>query len=112
MNKLITILLLAVPLAASADSSLPWMKDMAGDRELPLPWGIGVDYFTMDQNYTTDRLTIFVPGLDNLDPSLLDVRNETDEFDLKLDVWILPFLNVFVIAGKTDSKTNTEPDDQ
>lgn len=106
MKKLIVIMLLALPLTAFAESSLPWMKDLAGDRELPLPWGVGFDFFTMDQGYQIDRLELSFPGLGNLDPNLLDVRNQAQEFDIKIDAWILPFLNAFVILGRTDIETS------
>ena len=106
MKKLIMILSLALPLTAVAESGLPWMKDLAGDRELPLPWGVGVDFFTMDQDYQIDKLDLSFPGLGNLDPSLLEVRNETQEFDIKLDAWLFPFLNAFVILGTTSGETS------
>ena len=106
MKKLIVILSLALPLTAVAESGLPWMKDLAGDRELPLPWGVGVDFFTMDQDYQIDKLDLSFPGLGNLDPNLLEVRNETREFDIKIDAWLFPFLNAFVILGTTSGDTS------
>ena len=56
MRKLLIALALLVPVSATAESALPFMKDMAGDRDLPRPWGIGFDFFTMDQDYRINEL--------------------------------------------------------
>lgn len=41
MRGLILLLAALLPLSAPADSVLPFMKDLAGDTELPRPWGRG-----------------------------------------------------------------------
>jgi hypothetical protein len=38
----------------------------------------------------------------------LDVNNDVRNFDLKLDVWVLPFLNVFGIYGQIDGDTTID----
>jgi hypothetical protein len=81
------------------------MKDIAGDRELPRPWGIGIDFYTMDQDYDIKDLQFALPGVTLGDPSQIKVSNEVMHFDLKADVWLLPFLNVFGIVGKVDVDT-------
>jgi hypothetical protein len=105
MRRLIITLLLCLPLSAFAESRLPFMQDRVGDVELPLPFGIGIDFYTMDQVYDIDYLNFDLPGISLDDPSLLDVSNEVQHFDLKIDAWILPFLNVFGIVGQLDSTT-------
>ena len=63
MSLLSILLLLSLPMASQAESSLPFMKDLAGDAELPRPWGIGLDFFTMDQDYDIDNLEFALPGV-------------------------------------------------
>jgi hypothetical protein len=104
MRTLLAALAL-VPCLAHADSGLPFMRDMVGDRELPLPFGVGFDIFTLDQGYDIDALSFTLPGVSLSDPSVIDVRNEVQHADLKFDVWLLPFLNVFAIYGHIEGDT-------
>ncbi len=88
-----------------AQSALPFMRDQVGDRWLPPPFGIGVDIFTMDQDYQIDSLQFTLPGVSLPDPSVLEVKNEILHTDVKLDVWLFPFLNVFGIFGHIEGDT-------
>jgi hypothetical protein len=85
---------------------------MAGDRQLPRAFGIGIDYFNMDQPYKIDSLSFMTPPTFPLppitDPSVILVNNEIEHVDLKLDVWLLPFLNVFGIYGNIDGRTTVD----
>jgi len=110
---LIVMALVALPIAAQADALFG--NSMAGDRYLPRTWGVGIDYFEMSQPYQIDSLTLtdnigpVVVDLAALlapDPSLLDVDNKIRHNDIKLDVWVLPFLNVFGIYGQIDGHTH------
>lgn len=105
MRSLLIALTLLMPLTASAESRLPFLKDRVGDAELPRPWGIGLDFYTMDQHYDIDSLQFDLPGISLDDPSLLSVTNDVQHFDLKLDAWVLPFLNVFAVLGHLESDT-------
>jgi hypothetical protein len=107
MRRLIAIfiVLLLVPLTASAESRLPFMKHLLGDREFFEPWGVGLDFYTMDQQYKVKSLDFELPGVVIPDASNLDVQNEIQHFDLKLDVWLTPFLNVFGLVGRVDADT-------
>lgn len=108
MRGLIILLALLLPLSSSADSSLPFMKDLAGDTKLPRPWGIGIDFYTMDQDYDLESLMFQIPGFPDVsvgDPSQIAVSNKVMHFDIQADVWLLPFLNVFAILGKVDIDT-------
>ena len=106
MRSLLLVLTLLVPLTASAESRLPFMKDkVPGGTELPRPFGIGIDFYTMDQDYDIESLSFDIPGVSLGDPSLLLVTNEVQHFDIKFDAWLLPFLNVFAIVGKIQSDT-------
>ncbi len=105
MRGLILLLAALLPLSAAAESGLPFLKDLAGDRDLPRPWGIGVDFYTMDQNYDIKSLDFALPGVSVGDPSDIDVTNDLQHLDIKGDVWLFPFLNVFGLVGKADIDT-------
>jgi hypothetical protein len=104
MRGLILLLAVLLPLSSQADG-LPFMKDLAGDRELPRPWGVSLDFFTMDQDYDIKSLTFDLPGVSLGDPSKIDVTNEVEHYDLKADAWVLPFLNVFGLVGRVSIDT-------
>jgi hypothetical protein len=112
MRRWIFTLLLLAPFAAGAQesgsnsSSGPlFMKDLVGDREFFEPWGIGVDFFTMEQDYDIQSLSFQLPGVPSVDPAEIGVTNELQHYDLKLDVWLTPFLNVFALVGRMDADT-------
>jgi len=105
MRRLILLLVALIPLSVSAESGLPFMKDLAGDAELPRPWGIGFDFFTMDQDYSIKNLEFALPGVSVGDPSEIAVTNDVQHLDLKFDAWVLPFMNVFGIVGRVDIDT-------
>ena len=105
MRRLIVLLAILIPLSTQADPVLPLMKDLAGDTELPRPWGISIDFYTMDQDYDIRDLQFVLPGIALGDPSQIEVTNEVMHFDIKADVWLLPFLNIFGIIGKVDTDT-------
>ncbi|MGA9575791.1 MAG: hypothetical protein WBS20_17755 [Lysobacterales bacterium] len=81
------------------------MKDMVGDRNLPRPWGVGIDFFTMNQKYEIKDLSFALPGVSLGDPSQIKVTNEVQHFDFKGDAWVLPFLNVFGVLGRVKIDT-------
>ena len=98
--------LLAAPMSAQADALFG--NDMAGDAKLPRTWGIGIDYFEMDQPYELESLSFSPPVLPIADPSILPINNDIRHNDLKIDVWVLPFLNVFGIYGRIDGETHID----
>lgn len=96
------------PLHAIADdqgSGPLFMKHLVDEGEFFEPWGIGVDFYTMDQQYEIKSLQFDLPGVDLPDPSLLQIDNDIQHLDLKLDVWLTPFLNVFGVLGHVDAET-------
>jgi len=106
MRGLILLLAALIPLSSSADSALPFLKDkVREDIQLPRPWGIGGDLYTMDQNYDIKSLTFALPGVSLGDPSKIKVTNEVQHIDIQADAWILPFLRVFGILGRVKIDT-------
>lgn len=121
MKLRIFVLTVVAALSSAAQADALFGNDMAGDRALPRTWGIGFDYFEMSQPYRIDGLslvdTLDTPGgpvpvdlaaalLMGQDPSVLDIENEIRHNDIKIDVWVLPFLNVFGIYGRIDGETH------
>lgn len=108
MRRILIALLIFIPLTVSGQESKNgplFMKDMVNETDFFAPWGVGVDFFTMDQDYTIKNLQFDLPGVDVSDPSLIGVSNELNHYDLKLDVWVTPFLNVFGLIGRIDADT-------
>lgn len=108
MKRLPLLPLALLSMNSFAESSLPFMKDWAQGHELPKPFGVGVDFFTMDQKYDITNLAFTLPGVSLNDPSVIDVKNEVWEADLKFDAWVLPFLNVFGILGRIEGDTQVD----
>jgi len=108
MRPIFVLLLLLTPLSLSAQESSSgplFMKHLLGDREFFEPWGVGFDFFTMDQDYGLKNLQFNLPGAGIEDPSKIKVTNELQHLDLQLSVWLTPFLNVFGIVGRIDAET-------
>jgi len=109
MRRFLIILMLLAPMMVSAqesDSGGPlFMKDLLGDREFFDPWGVGVDIFTMQQDYGIVDLDFQLPGVEIGDASLIDVSNDVQSYDVKFDVWLTPFLNVFALVGRMKADT-------
>lgn len=110
VRNFLLMLILALPETVLADPLFG--KDMAGDRELPRAFGIGIDYFNMNQPYQIDSLSFMTPPAFPLPPiadvNAIIVRNEIENVDLKFDVWLLPFLNVFGVYGSIDGSTTVD----
>ena len=103
LRRITLVLLLLYPLAGHAQPL--FMKDSLGDREFFRPWGVGVDIYTMDQDYSLRSLAFVLPGVDGIDPDTIDVSNEMSHIDVKLDAWVTPFLNVFALVGHMQADT-------
>jgi len=108
MYRLLLALLLLLPLTTNAGESgygPLFMKDLVDEGDFFAPWGIGVDFFTMKQDYKIKSLDFQIPGIGDIDPSLIDVTNNLATYDVKMDVWVTPFLNVFGLIGRLNAHT-------
>lgn len=76
--------------------------------ELPRAFGIGVTVYNQTQEYDIQRLEVGLPGLDPSVLSDLQVDNDTSSYHLRLDYWLLPFLNVFALGGHIDGTTTVD----
>lgn len=109
MNRIAAGVLCALSLSgAVAADGPPWGKSIAEGFDLPRPYGLGFDYFEMQQDYQIRSLQFSLPGVPPIPPELVKVENDIDHRDLKFDVWVLPFLNLFALYGHVDASTNVD----
>ncbi len=115
-----TVVALAVASTAQAEglsSSLPLGKSLAAGKELPLPLGISANVFYLEQDMESKSVSIDVPPLPlpggpplQLPPGLpaqtSKLESRATSTTAKLDAWLLPFLNVYGVAGYVDGETN------
>jgi hypothetical protein len=87
----------------------PLGRSLAGDRDLPRPFGIGLNFYHQTQDYRLRSLRLNLPFVDMTQATGIDIENRTNEFDLKADLWVLPFLNVFALAGNVEGETTVNP---
>lgn len=77
--------------------------------DLPLPFGISVIYATAQQDMTLTDLSISFKDSRELDLDFISFDNtisNTKTPQLKLDAWVLPFMNVFATFGKVTGTAN------
>ena len=84
---------------------LPFLQDQipAEYREfLPLPLGISLNYVHQDLPLKMVDTTVTIPGFP-LPPGLVrggTVKAVTNSYVARIDAWLLPFLNVYGVAGR------------
>lgn len=94
-------------------SFLPLLGDAARAHgvELPLPFGAGLVFYHLSRDIRVTDLRVGRNGATPTSVSQfaqLGARADVDNLNVKLDVWILPFVNLYAIAGyiKNESSTN------
>jgi hypothetical protein len=116
-----TASILAVTLCGSvsrADDSgggsrtLPFLGEEARERgiELPRPFGAGVVYYYLNRAVSISDVRVGRNGADPTSVSQvahLASNARVNNANLKFDVWLLPFLNVYAIAGHIWNEANT-----
>lgn len=103
---------------------LPFGSDKLAAKgyDIPEPFGVNINYMNIRQNVHVDQIGFSglslnmatLPGLGSLSAlgnmplpnSLLDIKSghtrmTSSSTTLKLDAWLLPFFNVYALAGKT-----------
>ncbi len=103
--------------AGDGERLFPLRRQMVGDRELPNPMGIGATLYYQQQKYDLKNLVVTIPmplgdinafqvaGVNPTDLKNLPIDNWIYEANLKLDLWVLPFLNVFGLLGYIEGET-------
>lgn len=82
--------------------------------ELPEPFGIGYGYMNLRQDVVVDKIAFIFPK-NPLTAEATKIkaghtREKNESHMLKLDTWILPFLNVYGVYGKTKGSSKTTID--
>ena len=102
----VCVAIIAAGVAAPVGAQGPvWGRQWTGGQTFPLPFGAGLTLYEQRQEYGVDRLAVGLPGFEGLPTGALEIDNRLRELNLKLDAWLLPFLNVFLIGGKLDGRT-------
>ena len=101
--------------ADGLSDSLPLGKSLAAGHELPLSLGVSANVFFLEQNMAAQSISIDIPplplptGLVELPPGLPatagNLESRATSTTAKLDAWLLPFLNVYGVAGYVDGET-------
>jgi len=101
--------------AGNLSDSLPLGKSLATGQELPLPLGISANVFFLEQDMEAQSIAIDIPPLPlptgplQLPPGLpaqtAKLESRATSTTAKLDAWVLPFLNVYAVAGYVDGET-------
>jgi lipid-binding SYLF domain-containing protein len=83
---------------------LPFMAQKVIDEgyDLPLPFGFSVVYANVEQAMTLNNLDVGINGRPQEPFEFVDFQNaeaHSESIQLKFDAWILPFMNVFAMAG-------------
>ena len=102
--------------ADGLSDSLPLGKSLAAGHELPLSLGVSANVFFLEQNMEAQSISIDIPplplptGLVELPPGLPatadNLESRATSTTAKLDAWLLPFLNVYGVAGYVDGETS------
>jgi len=103
--------------AEGLSSSLPLGKSLAAGNELPLPLGVSANVFYLEQDLESKSVSIDVPPLPlpggpplqlppGLPASTAKLESRATSTTAKIDAWLLPFLNVYGVAGYVDGETN------
>ena len=116
---LFSIGLLAGPPAVAeeepATRRLPFLAEEARKRgiELPLPFGVGLVYYHLDRDIEVTDVRV---GREGNPPTSVSqfaqfsADSRVDNANVKLDAWLLPFLNVYAIAGYIWNESTTVVD--
>ncbi|MBC8948631.1 MULTISPECIES: hypothetical protein [Xenorhabdus] len=102
----------------SGSRILPIWGDVARAKgyDLPEPFGASYSYMNMRQDIVVDSIKFKFtnPRFRNWEKAIIidagDTRQKSETHMLKLDSWVLPFLNVYGVYGKTKGKSTTNLD--
>jgi len=93
------------PPAKKWDRVLPFFAEevVMNGYDLPLPFGISFIYANVQQDMTLTDLSVGFRGSEKVDIDFVsfdNTKSNTHTPQLKLDAWVLPFMNVFATVGK------------
>jgi hypothetical protein len=96
-------------------SFLPLLGEEARKRgiELPLPFGAGLVFYHLSRDIEISDVRVGRNGAPPTSVSefaALGSRADVNNLNVKLDVWILPFVNLYAIAGYIWNESETSAD--
>ena len=100
---IVAILLTAVSIPATAQNLSQQITNRG--YQLPMKWGLGLTLYNQTQPYDIIELQVPLAGLDIGAAEGLEIKNSTDSYHLKIDYWVLPFLNIYALGGYIDGTT-------
>jgi hypothetical protein len=83
-------------------------KERMAEIDIPNKLGFGLTLYNQTQPYQIKSLELGIPNIPEEPLSDLPVANNTTSTHLRIDYWVLPFLNVFGLVGKIDSNTSVD----
>jgi len=94
---------------------LPFLGHLARDRgiELPLPFGAGAVYYYIERDIAVSDVRVARGGATPAsagDFAQLASNSSVHNLNAKFDVWLLPFVNVYAIAGYVSNRSETTLD--
>ncbi len=95
--------------------TFPFLGHKLAERGIrfPLPLGIGLNYAYADQPIEITRIAVGVNGGQMHDLSKIikfgDLRSKVQAMNLRVDLWVLPFLNVYVMGNYIYQSETTVP---
>jgi hypothetical protein len=90
-------------------SFLPLMADKAFEHgyELPLPFGVGVNFITLKRDIEVKEIRAGFGELQDVtDLVAVDATTDVNTFIARVDAWILPFLNFYVMGGYIENQSD------
>jgi hypothetical protein len=94
---------------------LPFLGEEARKRgiELPRPFGIGITYYKLNRDIDVTEVRVGRNGAAVQpvpDFAQFASTSDVDNVNVKFDVWLLPFLNLYAIAGGIKNTSHTTLD--
>ena len=92
----------------SWSSFLPMMAEEAYKQghELPLPFGVGLNFITLKRDIEVKEIRAGIGQLhDVTDLVAVDATTYVDTLIARVDAWILPFLNLYVMGGYLENES-------
>ncbi len=92
-----------------------WVIEKGYGDDLPLPIGIRMYTFTQEQDLELDEVKIDYPaviqdllniaGIEEIDITPVDLTSEIISYNISIDAWVLPFLNVYIFTGHVEGES-------
>lgn len=89
-----------------------WRSEVeARGYTLPKPFGLNLSYMALEQKAQVNQIDLDIPKLSDAIGFKADLANQTMSVTtLRGDVWLLPFLNLYALAGKTRGESQANVD--